>query len=237
MNIDSNPDLINLGVMRKMPMAKKSEVKGYFERVAPEWDKMRESFFDEKLRDAVIQQADIKSGFTVLDAGTGTGFMAIGAAVAVGKNGKVIGVDLSEAMLAKARENLEHEGLARRVELRVGDLEKLPVEDGAVDAVICNMGLHHCPSPQKAIKEMVRVLKPRGRLVISDLEKHGEKWLRTEMADVWLGFDLKNVENMLRKAGLRGVQVKLARTKCCGMSIGGRRVTIGIFVAEGCKPS
>lgn len=216
-------------------MATKEEIKGYFERVAPKWDKMRLSFFDEKLRDMVIKRAGVKKGDIVLDAGIGTGFMTMGAAKLVGELGKVIGIDMSEAMLSEARGNLNLEGLVGRVELIVGDLEKLPIEDNLIDTIICNMGLHHCHNPQRTVKEMARALKAGGRLMISDLEKHNEKWLRSEMTDVWLGFDLKKVSNMFRRAGLKGVQVKLARTKCCGISINGRRVAIGIFVAEGRK--
>jgi len=216
-------------------VVKKEETKSYFERVAPKWDEMRLSFYDEKLRDRVIQRAGIKRRDIVLDAGIGTGFMTIGVAKVVGDLGKVIGVDVSEVMLSKARGNLKREGLVGRVELGVGDLEKLPIDDDSIDRVICNMGLHHCHNPQRAIKEMARVLKAGGKLVISDLEKHDEKWLRSEMADIWLGFDLRKVTNMLRRAGLKGVQVKLARTKCCGISIHGRRAAIGICVAEGRK--
>lgn len=216
-------------------MVKKEEIKSYFERVAPRWDEMRLSFYDEELRDMVIQRAGVKRGDIVLDAGIGTGFMTIGVAKVVGVLGRVIGVDMSGVMLSKALENLKREGLVGRVGLGVGDLEKLPVDDNLVDGVICNMGLHHCHNPQRAIKEMARVLKAGGKLVISDLEEHDEKWLRSEMADIWLGFNLRRVTNMLRRAGLKGVQVKLARTKCCGVSTCGRRAAIGIFVAEGRK--
>jgi len=214
---------------------KKLVVKKYFEKTAEKWDMMRKSFYDEKLRTDVIKTAGIRRGFNVLDVGVGTGFMAMGAARAVGRDGKVIGVDISKAMMARARRNLARQGVAGRVEFRVGDMENLPLENRQVDAVICNMGLHHSPKPQNAINEMVRVLKVGGKLAISDLEEHNEKWLRKEMADVWLGFNLKKMEAMLRKAGLRNVQVKLARTKCCGVSIAGRRAAIGIFIASGRK--
>lgn len=218
-----------------MKANEKREVKGYFEKTATKWDEMRRGYYAEQLRDIVISRAGIKKGAIVLDIGIGTGFLALGAVRAVGKTGKVIGVDISEAMLNKAKENLSKKGLADRVELRIGDAENVPLEDGSVDVTIGNMILHHCPNPQRAIIEMARVLKPGGRLVISDLEEHHEGWLKTEMSDLWLGFNLKKVHKLFAQAKLKNVRVELARTKCCGVSIAGRKVAIGIFVAEGSK--
>jgi len=213
----------------------KKEVKGYFEKTATKWDEMRRGYYDEHLRDTVINRAKIKRGNIVLDVGIGTGFLALGAARAVGKTGKIIGVDLSEAMLNKAKANLSKRGLANRVEFRVGDAENVPLEDASVDVAIGNMILHHCPDPQRAIREMTRVLKPSGKLVVSDLEEHHEEWLKTEMSDLWLGFSLEKIRKMFTQAKLKNVKVELARTKCCGVSIAGRKAAIGIFVAEGQK--
>jgi len=223
-----------------MPMpskeaAEKEAIKKYFRKVAPAWNEVRKGFYDERLRDAIIKGADIKEGDTVLDVACGTGFLTIMAARTVGEAGRVICVDLSEEMLQEARESLTKEGLIHIVELRIGDMLSLPLENNSMDAVICNMGLHHSFDPQLAIKEMVRVLKPKGRLIISDLEEHAEEWLRKEMADIWLGFSLQRIRQMFKKAGLSRVKVKLARTKCCGVSISGKIASIGIFVAEGTK--
>jgi ubiquinone/menaquinone biosynthesis C-methylase UbiE len=214
---------------------KKKEVKSYFENTATKWDEMRREYYDEQLREIVINRAGIKKGAVVLDIGIGTGFLTLGAAKAVGKAGKVIGVDLSEAMLNKAKENLSKNGLIDRVEFRIGDAENIPLEDDSVDIAIGNMILHHCPDPQRAIMEMARVLRPGGKLVVSDLEEHHEKWLKTEMSDLWLGFNLKKIHKMFTQAKLKNVKVKLARTKCCGVSIAGKKAAIGIFIAEGSK--
>jgi len=215
--------------------SEKEALKKYFRKVAPVWDEVRKGFYDERLRDAIVKGADIKEGHTVLDVACGTGFLTITAARTVGETGRVIGVDLTEEMLREARENLTKEGLIHRVELRIGDMLSLPIENNSVDAVICNMGLHHSSDPQLAIKEMARTLKSNGRLIIADLEEHAEEWLRTEMADIWLGFSLQRVKQMFKKAGLSRIKVKLVRTKCCGVSISGKKASIGIFVAEGTK--
>ncbi|MBS7643604.1 MAG: methyltransferase domain-containing protein [Halobacteria archaeon] len=218
-----------------MKANEKKEVKGYFENTAEKWDEMRREYYDEQLRDIIINRAGINEGAVVLDIGIGTGFLTLGAARAVGKSGKVIGVDLSEAMLNKAKENLNKNGLADRVEFRIGDAENVPLEDNSVDIVIGNMVLHHCPDPQRAVMEMARVLKNGGKLVISDLEEHKEGWLKNEMSDLWLGFNLRKIHKMFIEAKLKNVKVELAKTKCCGVSLAGRKVAIWIFIAEGIK--
>jgi len=82
---------------------------------------------------------------------------------------------------------------------------------------------------------MTRVLKEGGRLALADLEKHNERWLREEMEDRWLGFDLAKVKKWFEDAGLEDVKVQLARTKCCGISLHGRKAEIGIFIVSGSK--
>jgi hypothetical protein len=83
---------------------------------------------------------------------------------------------------------------------------------------------------------MTRILKQGGRIALADLEKHNEKWLREEMADRRLGFDLSIVKKWFEGAGLEDVTVELARTRCCGISLQGRKAEIGIFIASGSKP-
>jgi ubiquinone/menaquinone biosynthesis C-methylase UbiE len=221
--------------MLKTHRHEKEKVKEYFKETANKWDKIRKDYYDEELRGVIIQEANIKAGNVVLDIGCGTGFLLLGAAKSLGKDGKVIGVDISEEMLKKAKENLSKAGVSN-IEFKVGDAENIPLEDNSVDTVVGNMVLHHCPNPESAIKEMARVLKSKGKLVLADMEEHKEKWLKDEMADLWLGFNLGKVKQMLQKAGLRRVKLELLHTKCCGISISGRKAEIGIFIAEGEKP-
>jgi len=212
----------------------KEKVERYFKETAHKWDEIRKDYYDENLREIVIQKANIKTGNIVLDVGCGTGFLSLGVAKAVGEYGKVVGVDISEEMMKKAKENLSKVGVSN-IEFRMGDAENIPLEDNSVDAVVGNMVLHHCPNPESAIKEMVRVLKPEGRLVLADMEEHKEKWLKDEMADLWLGFNLRKIKGMFQTAGLKKATAELLRTKCCGISISGRKVEIGIFVVKGEK--
>ena len=158
-------------------MSMKQASAQYFDQVAGQWDDLRTGFFTDAVREAAIRKAYLRPEMVVADVGAGTGFIAAGLAPLVQQ---VYVVDGSPAMLEQARKNL---AANTNVEYRQGDSNALPLKEGSIDVVFANMYLHHCPDPAGAIAEMVSVLKPGGRLVITDLDTHPYTWLKEEMAD------------------------------------------------------
>jgi arsenite methyltransferase len=117
--------------------------------------------------------ANIKNGDTVIDLGSGAGNDCFVARALAGENGKVIGVDMTEAMLEKARINADKLGF-NNVEFRLGDIEKMPVTDNKADVIISNCVLNLVPDKYRAFTEIYRVLKPGGHLSVSDIVLKGE---------------------------------------------------------------
>lgn len=175
-----------------------AQVKEFFDAHAGEWDQMHESFYDEGVIDALADRCDLASSTHVLDVGTGTAFVASGLA---GRAGTVTGTDSSPGMLAQARTNLDALGV-ENVELVEAPADRLPLDDDTVDAAVANMVLHHAPEPASMLAEMARVVRSGGTVAITDCVAHEHEWMRTEQADLWLGFTADQLAEWFAAAGL-----------------------------------
>lgn len=162
------------------------------------------------------EYARISPGDTVVDLGSGAGNDCFVARALVGDTGRVIGVDMTEAMLAKANRNVKALGFTN-VEFHLGDIERLPLEDGIADVVVSNCVMNLVPDKRKAFAETYRILKRGGHFSISDIVLVGDlpEALRTE-ASLYAGcvagaVSMEEYLGIIREAGFTDVQVQKKR--------------------------
>lgn len=140
------------------------------------------------------------AGRKVADIGSGEGALTL---LLARFADKVIAVDQSPAMLKEVRREAKRCGVAARVEVAEGDLEKLPLGDKSVDAAFLSQALHHAARPEAAVLEAARIVKTGGQLVILDLSRHDQEWVRDQLADQWLGFDAEELAGWIKAAGMK----------------------------------
>lgn len=151
---------------------------------------------------------EIKDGEIVLDLGSGAGFDCFLAAKKVGHSGKVIGVDMTQEMIDKAKANAEKYGY-KNVEFKLGDIENLPIDDNSVDVVISNCVINLAPDKSKVFKEVYRVLKNGGRMYVSDIvllknltasQRNNEELIAGCVGGAWLKNDYLKI---IKDAGFK----------------------------------
>jgi ubiquinone/menaquinone biosynthesis C-methylase UbiE len=204
--------------------------KKYFEKVASQWDQMRKSFYSDNVREKALAAAKIKEGELAADIGAGTGYITEGL---VQKGLNVIAVDETQAMLEEMKKKLSR---FNTIDYRLGEFDDLPIPDKTVDVIFSNMCLHHVESPLVAIKEMVRVLKTGGKIVITDMDEHKYEFLREEQNDRWMGFKREDIRKWFTEVGLQNVQIGCVGEDCCAESdCGDQKASVSIFIATGTK--
>lgn len=204
--------------------------KEYFDEVASNWDNMRNEFFSDEVRLVAYKTADVEAEKIAADIGAGTGFISEGL---LNKNVNVIAVDQSDEMLNLLREKFSNHKNLKCIQ---GVGENIPLENNTVDYVFANMFLHHVENPDIVIKEMERILKLGGKLVITDLDEHDFEFLKTEQYDVWMGFNRKDIVKWFEDAGFKNVSVNCVGSNCCADSkCGQSKASISIFAAYGEK--
>ena len=193
----------------------------FFSSSAGQWDRLRDDLFGDRVHLAAL--AALAGGdWVVGDLGCGTGQVSASLAPFVGR---VIAVDESAAMLQAARRRLA--GLDN-VDLRRGQLEGLPIDDGKLDMASLMLVLHHVPEPAKALSEVARVLRPGGRVIIGDMLPHDRESYRQQMGHVWLGFSDDQIGRLLADSGFE-------RTRIVALTPDARAKGPGLFVATGEK--
>jgi SAM-dependent methyltransferase len=157
--------------------------------------------------------AALQPGETVLDLGSGAGFDCFLASRQVGEAGLVIGVDMTPEMVEKAREHAKAEAYSN-VEFRLGDIERLPVSDASVDVIISNCVINLSPDKRNVFREAFRVLKPGGRLAISDVIATAPlpESIRNDLAlySSCMGgaLTIAELETMLRESGFHAIRIQ-----------------------------
>jgi len=180
---------------------RQSDTQKFFADAAGRWNQLREQLYGrEFIGDALL--AMLPGDFIVADLGCGTGYLTERMARHVGR---VIGVDNTQAMLDAAAQRTQ--GFAN-VELREGDLQAAPIEDGACDAAMLSLVLTYVSEPIAVLREAGRVLKFGGKVVIVDLLEHDRDEFRRELEQRWLGFDSAQLTDMLTMVGFDHICVR-----------------------------
>jgi SAM-dependent methyltransferase len=188
-----------LRLMRRL--AERQPSQGFFAGAAARWDRLREELYGKTFTQEAFLGL-LPAEWIVADLGCGTGQVteALGPHVR-----RVLGIDQSAAMLKAARRRT---AALKNVELKQGSLEALPLDVGACDGALLLLALTYVEDPAAVLSEAARVLRPGGRLVVTDLLRHDREEFRREMGQLRLGFDLQEMEAQLGTAGLDDIRVR-----------------------------
>lgn len=148
---------------------------GVFDRAAPSYDRVGDSYHDD-FGARLVDAAAIRPGMSVLDVACGRGAVLLPAAERVGPAGRVVGVDLSPKMVNQARDAVGAAGFDPRVDVRVMDAEYLELDANSFDVVLCAFGVFFFPHPEQAAAEMTRVVAPGGVVGLSSWADEDERW-------------------------------------------------------------
>jgi len=167
----------------------------FFDSIAEDWEKLkREIIGDIDLNRLILERVPVSD--TIVDLGCGTGDLLLSLKK---KASRVIGVEKSPRMLEEARRRFA--GREADIDLRIGELEHLPLREGEADLAVVSMVLHHLPEPVKALQEVYRVLKNGDVFIIMDLLNHEQESMRERYGDRWLGFTEVDMKEWLKTSG------------------------------------
>ena len=185
--------------LNKVLARRRSKSQEFFSSASGDWDRLREEMFGRTFHlHALLALLDPSAA--VGDLGCGTGQLT---ALVAPHVSQVISVDSSAEMLDAARARLHEQ---RNLDLRLGNLEALPIDNEKLDIAMMGLVLHHVPEPALALAEAARVLRPRGRVLVIDMLPHDRAEYQQQMGHVWLGFPEAQMRKLLSAAGFDGLR-------------------------------
>jgi ubiquinone/menaquinone biosynthesis C-methylase UbiE len=208
---------------REIIKIRKNRTKKFFKAVAPQWDILKHEVLGNFDLDLIIKEKISYQGI-VADLGCGTGELIkkLSNKIISGNNlDKLIGIDSSPQMLDQARERLNR---TSRADLRLGELEHLPMKNREIDTAIMNMVLHHISQPELSIDEVFRVLKLGGIFILTDFEKHDSQKIKKIMGGSWSGFEKEKIKTWLNDAGFTLLSIDSFKVK--------HKLTINLFISQ-----
>ncbi len=179
---------------------RKNRTKSFFNSIAGDWNRLKRDILGNLDLTSIIMQ-HVDPCDVAVDMGCGTGDLLL----SLQENAEtLIGVDNSQKMLNHARQRFTPSG--SNVELRLGELEHLPLRDGEADVAIINIALHHLPVPLEGIREAYRVLKKNRKVIIAEFAKHNIESMRDKYGDRWLGFNKEEIIQWLQETGFQQIK-------------------------------
>lgn len=224
--LDSQQGQLDAELLERVREERRAQSRAAHDRLAANWTEVGQEFSTGALR-AEAWSALVPADLTVVDLGCGAGYLA---EYLASKGARVIAVDHAPGMLAAARKRLP-----KSVEVRAGELEHLPLANAEVDAAFANLVWHHLADGRAAAREVARVLKPGGRIVVTDLLPHTEEWMREEMGDLRLGLKADEVMAVLEAAGFNDLSTRALDDRYVARGKSGRKVAFPLFLVSGTR--
>ncbi|MCX7709963.1 MAG: helix-turn-helix domain-containing protein [Clostridia bacterium] len=180
------------------------ETKEFFNEVAPDWEEMRKNYYDESIKNKLMELDLLKKNMTIVDLGAGDGYISRAIAKSVKK---VVAVDISSEMLKELKKKAREAGI-KNIEAVESDGRDVPFENGNADMICTSMYLHHIDEPENAVAEMNRMLRPGGKVFLADFYEHSNRELKDKMHDVWPGFKPDSIKAWFEKNGFSDVKIE-----------------------------
>ena len=181
-----------------------TETREFFNKVAPQWEELSKGYYDESIKNKILELGILDKKMRVVDLGSGDGYIARSIAAFVEK---VVAVDISAEMLKELDKKAKQSGIAN-IQTVESDGQDVPLKDSSIDVVFANMYLHHIEEPEDAIREIHRLLKSGGMVFLTDFYEHANSELKEKMHDTWPGFKQSEIKKWFEKNGFGSVKVE-----------------------------